>query len=138
VFSDRAKRNLDRKSFDLMESRIGDRGFASSERWSVKGNSLLHAILEHRQDFVIATAAHRSSAIAALAGLAMLRVLQTAFVASFRDHLTLGASACSLVTVADVPIFGIGAAFWGLVFGLLTTRVLEPAAPAAAVSAPTK
>jgi predicted benzoate:H+ symporter BenE len=27
--------------------------------------------------------------------------------------------------VADMPIFGIGAAFWGLVLGWLTTRVLE-------------
>ncbi|HEX7953286.1 MAG TPA: benzoate/H(+) symporter BenE family transporter, partial [Burkholderiales bacterium] len=63
--------------------------------------------------------------IATLAGLAMMRVLQTAFVASFRDHSTLGALVCFLVTVADVPIFGIGAAFWGRVFGLLTTRVLE-------------
>src|SRR3954465_8371684 len=61
--------------------------------------------------------------IATLAGLAMLRVLQTAFVASFRDNSTLGALVCFLVTVADVPVFG--AAFWGLVFGLLTTRVLE-------------
>ena len=63
--------------------------------------------------------------IATLAGLAMLRVLQSAFAASFRDHSTLGALVCFLVTVADVPVFGIGAAFWGLVFGLLTTRVLE-------------
>jgi benzoate membrane transport protein len=65
--------------------------------------------------------------IATLAGLAMLRVLQTAFVSSFRDHSTLGALVCFLVTVADVPIFNIGAAFWGLVFGLVTTRVLERA-----------
>ena len=70
--------------------------------------------------------------IATLAGLAMLRVLQTAFVASFRDHSTLGALVCFLVTVADVPVFGIGAAFWGLVFGLLTTRVLERPARTAA------
>lgn len=67
--------------------------------------------------------------IATLAGLAMLRVLQTAFVSSFRDQYTLGALVCFLVTVADVPIFGIGAAFWGLVFGLLTTQVLERPQP---------
>src|SRR4051812_33797918 len=73
--------------------------------------------------------------IATLAGLAMLRVLQTAFVGSFRDHSTLGALVCFLVTVADVPVFGIGAAFWGLVFGLLTTRVLERKARTAAVAA---
>ena len=63
--------------------------------------------------------------IATLAGLAMLRVLQTAFTTSFRDHSTLGALVCFLVTVADLPIFNIGAAFWGLVFGLATTRLLE-------------
>ena len=38
---------------------------------------------------------------------------------------TLGALVCFLVTVADQPILGIGAAFWGLVLGWLTTRVLE-------------
>ena len=63
--------------------------------------------------------------IATLAGLAMLRVLQTAFTVSFRDRFTLGALVCFLVTVADVPIFNIGAAFWGLVFGLATAWLLE-------------
>jgi benzoate membrane transport protein len=63
--------------------------------------------------------------IATLAGLAMLRVLQTAFTVSFRDRYTLGALVCFLVTVADLPIFNIGAAFWGLVLGLATSRLLE-------------
>ena len=63
--------------------------------------------------------------IATLAGLAMLRVLQTAFTVSFRERYTLGALVCFLVTVADVPIFNIGAAFWGLVLGLATARLLE-------------
>src|SRR5688572_9432721 len=63
--------------------------------------------------------------IATLAGLAMLRVLQTAFSVSFRERYTLGALVCFLVTVADVPIFNIGAAFWGLVFGLATSWTLE-------------
>jgi benzoate membrane transport protein len=63
--------------------------------------------------------------IATLAGLAMLRVLQTAFTVSFRERYTLGALVCFLVTVADMPIFNIGAAFWGLVFGLATSRLLE-------------
>jgi benzoate membrane transport protein len=63
--------------------------------------------------------------IAALAGLAMLRVLQTAFQISFRDRFSFGALACFLVTVADVPIFHIGAPFWGLVFGLLASWILE-------------
>jgi benzoate membrane transport protein len=63
--------------------------------------------------------------IAALAGLAMLRVLQTAFQISFRDRFSFGALACFLVTVADLPIFHIGAPFWGLVFGLAVSWLLE-------------
>jgi benzoate membrane transport protein len=63
--------------------------------------------------------------IAALAGLAMLRVLQTAFTVSFRGGFALGALVTFLVTVADIPIFNIGAPFWGLVFGYVTSRLLE-------------
>jgi benzoate membrane transport protein len=60
-----------------------------------------------------------------LGGLAMLRVLQGAFVSSFKGPFSLGALASFLVTVADLPIFGIGAAFWGLVAGALVSRILE-------------
>jgi len=63
--------------------------------------------------------------IAALAGLAMLRVLQTAFTVSFRDRFALGALVTFLVTVADIPIVSIGAPFWGLVFGYGASRLLE-------------
>ncbi len=63
--------------------------------------------------------------IAALAGLAMLRVLQTAFQASFNEKFSLGALVCFLVTVADVPVFNIGAPFWGIVFGLAASWLLE-------------
>ncbi|HET7200713.1 MAG TPA: benzoate/H(+) symporter BenE family transporter, partial [Burkholderiales bacterium] len=63
--------------------------------------------------------------IAALAGLAMLRVLQTAFTVSFRDRFSLGALVTFLVTVADIPVFNIGAPFWGLVFGYCASRALE-------------
>ena len=64
--------------------------------------------------------------IAALGGLAMLRVLQTAFSVSFGGgKFTLGALVTFLVTVADVPIFNVGAAFWGLVFGFLVSMLLE-------------
>jgi benzoate membrane transport protein len=65
--------------------------------------------------------------IATLAGLAMLRVLQTAFTASFRERFSFGALVCFLVTVADVPIFRIGAPFWGLVIGLAASWLLERA-----------
>jgi benzoate membrane transport protein len=63
--------------------------------------------------------------IAALAGLAMLRVLQTAFAVAFKEGFTLGALVTFLVTVADVPIFNVGAPFWGLVFGIAAAWLLE-------------
>ncbi|OFZ83766.1 MAG: benzoate transporter [Betaproteobacteria bacterium RBG_16_66_20] len=64
--------------------------------------------------------------IAALGGLAMLRVLQTAFSVSFGSgRFALGALVTFLVTVADVPIFNVGAAFWGLVFGFAISWLLE-------------
>jgi benzoate membrane transport protein len=63
--------------------------------------------------------------IATLAGLAMLKVLQTAFTASFGGRFSFGALVCFLITVADVAIFRIGAPFWGLVFGLAAAWLLE-------------
>jgi benzoate membrane transport protein len=63
--------------------------------------------------------------IAALAGLAMLRVLQTAFHVSFSGRFTLGALVTFLVTVADVAILRIGAPFWGLIFGFAAAWLLE-------------
>lgn len=65
--------------------------------------------------------------IATLAGLAMLPILQTAFQVSFRDRFSFGALVCFLVTVADVPIFLIGAPFWGLVFGIAASWLRERA-----------
>jgi len=63
--------------------------------------------------------------IATLAGLAMLRVLQTAFSVAFRDRFTFGALLTFIVTVANVAIFSIGAPFWGLVFGYALSWLLE-------------
>ncbi len=63
--------------------------------------------------------------IATLAGLAMLRVLQTAFTASFGGRFSFGALVCFLVTVADVAILRIGAPFWGLVLGVAASWLLE-------------
>ena len=63
--------------------------------------------------------------IATLAGLAMLKVLQTAFTASFGGRFSYGALVCFLVTVADVPIFHIGAPFWGLVLGVAASWLFE-------------
>jgi benzoate membrane transport protein len=63
--------------------------------------------------------------IAALGGLAMLRVLQTSFVNSFKERFSLGALVTFLVTVADVPILNVGAPFWGLVLGFAISWLLE-------------
>ncbi len=65
------------------------------------------------------------SFIMALAGLAMLRILQAAFVASFKDRFTLGALVAFLVTVADRGLLNIGAAFWGLLAGIAVSGLLE-------------
>ena len=67
------------------------------------------------------------SFVAALAGLAMLRVLQTAFVTAFANNFSLGALAAFLVTVADRPLLNVGAAFWGLIAGLAVSVLLERA-----------
>jgi benzoate membrane transport protein len=64
--------------------------------------------------------------IMVLGGLAMLRVLQGAFVASFgAGKFSLGALVSLLVTVADIGLFNIGAAFWGLVVGFAVSWWME-------------
>jgi benzoate membrane transport protein len=63
--------------------------------------------------------------IMVLAGLAMLRVLQSAFIASFKERFTLGALVSFLVTVADLGLLNIGAAFWGLLAGFAVSWCLE-------------
>ncbi|MCE2780289.1 benzoate/H(+) symporter BenE family transporter [Limnohabitans sp.] len=66
--------------------------------------------------------------IMVLGGLAMLRVLQGAFVASFgAGKFSLGALVSLLVTVADMGLFNIGAAFWGLVAGFAVSWWMERA-----------
>ncbi len=63
--------------------------------------------------------------IAALAGLALVRMLERAFVVSFNGAFTLGAAVTFIVTVADVPILSIGAPFWALVTGFAVSWALE-------------
>jgi len=77
--------------------------------------------------------------IATLAGLAMLRVLQSAFSIAFKGSFALGALVTFLVTVAGIPVFNIGAPFWALIAGTLVSLMLErgdwkPAAPRASSS----
>ena len=65
------------------------------------------------------------SLVMALAGLAMLRILQAAFVTAFRERFSLGALVAFLVTLADMPLLNIGAAFWGLLAGFAISWLLE-------------
>jgi len=63
--------------------------------------------------------------IATLAGLALVRILERAFIVSFKGSFTLGATVTFLVTVANVSILSIGAPFWGLVIGFAASWALE-------------
>ncbi|RBI82810.1 benzoate transporter [Rhodosalinus halophilus] len=63
--------------------------------------------------------------MATLAGLALLRTLLAAFQTSFGGRFGLGALVAFLVTVAGLPIANIGAPFWGLVFGVAASLLLE-------------
>jgi benzoate membrane transport protein len=64
--------------------------------------------------------------IMVLGGLAMLRVLQGSFMASFGGgRFTLGALISLLVTVTDIGVLNIGAAFWGLVAGFIVSWLME-------------
>ena len=65
--------------------------------------------------------------VATLAGLAMLRVLQSAFAVAFQGRFALGALVTFLVTVAAIPILGIGAPFWALVAGTAASLFLDRA-----------
>lgn len=63
--------------------------------------------------------------VATLAGLALLRILQGAFQTAFQKRFSLGALVAFLVTLGGLPILGIGAPFWGLVFGVAASLILE-------------
>jgi benzoate membrane transport protein len=57
----------------------------------------------------------------------MLPILNSSFSAAFSGKAPMGALVAFLVTVSDVQLFNIGAAFWGLVFGYLVTLLIERA-----------
>ena len=63
--------------------------------------------------------------VATLAGLAFLKVLERAFVTSFNGAFTFGASVAFLITVANVPVFSIGAPFWAVLIGYAVSWLLE-------------
>ena len=63
--------------------------------------------------------------LSTLAGLALLRTLQGAFQTSFGPTFPLGGLIAFLVTLAGLPICNIGAPFWGLVFGVIASLLME-------------
>ncbi len=63
--------------------------------------------------------------IATLGGLGVLRVLQSAFVTAFKAEFSLGALVTFTVTVSGLTLYNVGAPFWGLVFGLAASALLE-------------
>ena len=65
------------------------------------------------------------SFIGLLGGLALLPVLRGAFNAAFSTQFQLGALMAFMVTLSDVQILNIGAAFWGIVAGCATSWLLE-------------
>lgn len=65
--------------------------------------------------------------IGVLGGLALIRALQGWMATAFGGELSLGALAAFLVTLSGVSIFHIGSAFWGLVFGVAISWLMERA-----------
>lgn len=65
------------------------------------------------------------SLIGLIGGLAMLRVLQGSFKTAFSGDCSIGALVAFVVSIAGVPIFNIGAPFWGLVFAFAASWLLE-------------
>nr|WP_330152225.1 benzoate/H(+) symporter BenE family transporter [Rhodococcus sp. CC-R104] len=63
--------------------------------------------------------------VPALGGIAMLEALQQAFVTAFATSFTLGSLVTFVVTIADLNLFNIHAAFWGILIGYVVSRVLE-------------
>ncbi len=63
--------------------------------------------------------------LSTLAGLALLKTLQGAFQTSFGKGFPFGGLIAFLVTLAGLPILNVGAPFWGLVFGLIASLLME-------------
>ena len=63
--------------------------------------------------------------ILTLGGLAMSRALLNSFMMAFKGPCSFGAMVCFIVTVSNISLFNIGAAFWGLVAGVIISLLIE-------------
>ncbi len=70
--------------------------------------------------------------ILALGGLTMFKALQQAFVTAFSTGFTIGSLVAFVVTISDMKLFNIHAAFWGILIGFALSRMMEPHDHAAA------
>ena len=62
---------------------------------------------------------------AVLAGLAMFDVFGSAFKGAFNGQFKSGTIVAFFITIANVSIFNIGAPFWAIILGVLTSLVVE-------------
>ena len=62
---------------------------------------------------------------AVLAGLAMFEVFGSAFKGAFNGQFKSGAIVAFFVTITNVSILGVGAPFWAIILGILTSMVVE-------------
>lgn len=62
---------------------------------------------------------------AVLAGLAMFDVFGSAFKGAFNGQFKSGAVVAFFVTITNVSILNVGAPFWGIILGVLTSLVVE-------------
>lgn len=63
--------------------------------------------------------------VTVVAGLALFGVLRDSMTTAFAGEFRIGALVAFVVTVSGIQPFGIGAAFWGLVFGYAVSAALE-------------
>ncbi len=68
------------------------------------------------------------SFIGLVGGMALIPVLHGVFNAAFNGPLRFGAVVAFLVTLSGIELWHIGAAFWDLVIGFVTSWLLEPEA----------
>lgn len=65
--------------------------------------------------------------VAAVAGLAMIGVLLTAFRGAFGEgHFQVGALVALVIAISNVSLLGVSSPFWALIGGVVASAVLEP------------